>query len=120
MTTALRSEKKLLTFFIDLTEYPHTHQYLIFSTSVTVPAAVIGVLEVVQAAADGCPVSDLLNTLHDALEKALIAGSHGETPKDSSGAEYPTDDDDAISADSEAESEAGSHGNDAISHAAIV
>ncbi|GAM39675.1 hypothetical protein TCE0_034r11413 [Talaromyces pinophilus] len=95
----------------DLTEYPRTHQYLIFSTSTTVPPAVISVLEVVQAAADGYPVSDLLNTLHDALEKTLIAGSHEDPSQDPSGADY-TDDDDAMSADSEAESENEAHWDD--------
>ncbi|RAO64851.1 uncharacterized protein BHQ10_000863 [Talaromyces amestolkiae] len=95
----------------DLTEYPHTHQYLIFSTSATVPPAIIGVLEGVQAAADGYPVSDLLNTLHDALEKTLAAGSHEDPSKNPSGVDYPTDDD-AMSADSEAESENEVHWDD--------
>lgn len=85
---------------LDLTEYPRTHQYLIFSNSATVPSAVIGVLEVVQAAADGYPVSDLLSTLHDALEKAIIAGSHEDQ---SQNLVHPANDD-AISADSDAES----------------
>lgn len=69
-------------------------------------------LEVVQAAADGYPVSDLLNTLHDALEKTLIAGSNEDPSQDSSGADYPSDDDDAMSADSEAESENEAHWDD--------
>ncbi|KAF5008229.1 hypothetical protein F66182_15666 [Fusarium sp. NRRL 66182] len=95
----------------DLTEYPYTHQYLIFSTSATVPPAIIGVLEGVQAAADGYPVSDLLNTLHDALEKTLVAGSHEDPSKSPSGFKSPPDDD-AMSADSEAETENEVHWDD--------
>ncbi|QGA12784.1 hypothetical protein EYB26_000429 [Talaromyces marneffei] len=95
----------------DLTEYPHTHQYLIFSTSSTVPSAVIGILEVVQAAADGCSVSDLLNTLHDALEKIFLSDSNEDTYQDQSGVDYSTDDD-AMSANFEVESENEAHWDD--------
>lgn len=75
------------------------------------PPAVIGVLEVVQAAADGSPVSDLLNTLHDALEKTLVAGSHDDTSQGPSGVDLPTDND-GMSADSEAESVSEVHWDD--------
>lgn len=111
MTKASGTVNKLLICFLDLTEYPRTHQYLIFSTSATVPPAIIEVLEVVQASLNGCPVSDLLNTLHDALEKTLVAGSHRDPSQDRSGIDYLTDDD-AMSATSEVESENEAHWDD--------
>jgi ubiquitin-conjugating enzyme E2 Q len=111
MTKASETVNKLLICFLDLTEYPRTHQYLIFSTSATVPPAIIEVLEVVQVSLNGCPVSDLLNTLHDALEKSLVAGSHRDPSQHQSGIDYLTDDD-AMSATSEVESENEAHWDD--------
>ncbi|EED19485.1 ubiquitin conjugating enzyme, putative [Talaromyces stipitatus ATCC 10500] len=88
----------------DLTEYPHSHQYLIFSTSTTVPPAVVDVLEVAQAAAAGSSVSDLLSTVNDALEKTLVSGSHQDTPEGGSGIDNSITDA-VASPDSEIESD---------------
>ncbi|KAH8695422.1 hypothetical protein BGW36DRAFT_382663 [Talaromyces proteolyticus] len=57
----------------DLSEYPKSHQYLIFSTSTTVPPAAVDVLDVVRVAVAGSPIHDLFNMVSDALRNVLSA-----------------------------------------------
>ncbi|OKL63495.1 hypothetical protein UA08_01552 [Talaromyces atroroseus] len=80
----------MLTLLLDLSEYPHSHRYLIYSTSATVPSAVVDVLDVVQAAVAGAPLCDLLNTISDALEKAFSMTNHEDTPRNLATADTPS------------------------------
>ncbi|CRG92525.1 ubiquitin-conjugating enzyme E2 Q [Talaromyces islandicus] len=57
----------------DLSEYPKTHEYLIFSLSSTVPSAVVDALDTVRPAVAGAPIHDLFTTVSDALGSAVSA-----------------------------------------------
>ncbi|KAL1986209.1 hypothetical protein VTN96DRAFT_6724 [Rasamsonia emersonii] len=52
----------------DVSQYPHNHEYFVFSTSDNVPSAIASSLEEVQPKMAGLPVMDFLGVLSDVIE----------------------------------------------------
>ncbi|OXV10407.1 hypothetical protein Egran_01832 [Elaphomyces granulatus] len=85
----------LQAFVSDLSDYPSSHDYFVFTTSENVPSLVTTVLEEIQPLLAGLSLTDFLSSLSDAVENALSPCSPGENKEGDAGSQ---DDDDYLPA----------------------